>query len=129
MAVNHKTQSKRILFMYAIGVLAYFMIINTPIIVPCLWKFAIGIPCPACGLTRAFTYASQLHFIEAIRVNILFIPLLIGFGAYFICALIDLLSNKDTIKRFNSFMLNKRIITFIVLLTAVSWYYNISRGI
>ena len=41
----------------------------------------LGLPCPACGLTRAFCALTQLNLIEALRQNALSVPLLILFIA------------------------------------------------
>ena len=122
-----KKHAIKILVAYGIGVLFLFLTTNTPFSVPCFFRILTGIPCPGCGLTRSFILASQLNFIDAIMTNILFLPLLVGMVAYLICAIIDVSSERQAIKRLN-LMLNKRwIIALAVLLTATSWYFNITR--
>lgn len=40
--------------------------------IPCVFLTFLGIPCPGCGMTRAFKYALQLNFLEAFRYNPMF---------------------------------------------------------
>ena len=126
---TRKLKEKKILLAYAIGALILIITVNTPFSVPCLWRLATGIPSPACGLTRAFVLASRFYFLEAVKMNILFLPLVVGMAVYFICALVDLFSDMQAIKRFNSIMARKWVISLAVMLMALSWYYNIVRGI
>lgn len=124
-----KLHAKRVLFVYGIGILLAFLAYNMPIFIPCIWKWITGIPCPACGLTRAFLLASQFHIVEAIQMNLLFLPLFIGVVTYFICAVVELRSDKNAIKWLNSILIKKWVIALFALLTALSWYYNIVRSI
>ena len=39
---------------------------------PCIIYHVVGLPCPACGLTRAFISLAQLEFMEAFAYNPLF---------------------------------------------------------
>ena len=72
----------------------------------------LGVPCPACGLTRAFVLFVQGRFVESIQYNILIIPLVIGFIIYCIILLID----KK--KEFDGFLLKYRLV-FICLAFAL----------
>ena len=129
MGISSKEQAKRILSVFGIGVLIFLVIINTSFYIPCLWKVIFEIQCPGCGLTRAFEYASRLDFINAVRMNILFLPLIVGMAAYFICAILDVFLNLDSVKRIDKIMTTKWMIAFAVILMILSWYYNIIRGI
>ena len=62
-------------------------------------------------------------------MNILFFPLAVGMGAYFICALVDVSGNKATIKCLNTIFSKSWIIAASVVVTAISWCYNIIRWI
>jgi len=122
-----KQQAKRIILIYAMGVLSIFIVLNTSFSIPCIFKKITSVPCPGCGLSRSFVLMSQLKLIEAIKMNISFLPLIIGMAVCFVCALIDMFSNKFAIMRFNSIMNRKRFIVIVAILTALSWYYNIVR--
>ena len=128
-ADTNKIRAKKILLAYALGGLILILVINTPFSIPCLWKLVTGIPCPGCGLTRAFIYLTQFRFLEAVRMNILFLPLVIGMAAYLICALADLFYDKYAVDKFNVIMNNRWVITISIILMGFSWYYNIIRGI
>ena len=127
MNILNKRHAKRVILASGIGALGLTVAILTPVFIPCLFKWITGIPCPACGFTRALILASQLYVFEAVKTNILFMPLAIGTIIYFICSLIDLFSDRCTIKRLNKAMANKWVITFAVLYMVFSWYYNITH--
>jgi len=116
-------------WIYVLGVLVLILITNTSFSIPCIWKLLFGMPCSGCGLTRAFILASQLKFFEAVTMNILFLPLAIGTAAYFMCVLIDTFFDKKAVIGFNLILSKKWFFVFAVILTGLSWYYNIIRGI
>jgi len=124
-----KIRAKRVLCAYAIGVLALLLFLYTPLYIPCLFKLITGIQSPGCGLSRAFMMASQFDFWGAITINILFLPLAIGMAVYFVCALLDLFTDRRAIRRMNSILSKKWVIAAAALLMCISWYYNIVRGI
>ena len=45
--------------------------------VPCFFRFFTGIPCPSCGMTRAFFSLINLNFYESFYYHPLLIPSLI----------------------------------------------------
>jgi hypothetical protein len=61
------------------GVLLYFWEVDTihylPRVSLCSFHFITGIPCPGCGMTRAFLTIGQLKMKEAIALNPFSIPL------------------------------------------------------
>lgn len=122
-------KAKRILLTYGIGVLVLVLITNTPLFIPCILKIITGLPCPACGLTRALILALQLNFVGAATMNILFVPLVIFATAYFVAALLDAFSDKQAIERINKLLNRKWVVALAVVLMGVSWYYNWCRGI
>ena len=96
---TRKLKEKKILLAYAIGALILIITVNTPFSVPCLWRLATGISSPACGLTRAFVLASRFYFLEAVKMNILFLPLTVSVTTYFICVLLGLFTDLQSIRR------------------------------
>jgi len=116
-------------FLLAVAIAAGVLLITaaTPFAIPCVFRLITGIPCPGCGLSRAFLYAVRLDFLAALRMNILFVPLLVGGTAYLVCALLEL-RGKPAIARLNKALSKKWVIVIAVVLTAASWAYNIVYG-
>ena len=52
--------------------------------IKCLFKLLFSIPCPSCGLTRAFKAIINLDFIGAIKYNLLSIPIFISMILYYV---------------------------------------------
>jgi len=119
--------AKRVIWAYGIGLLAFIIFINTPISITCISRWLFDIPCPGCGLSRSFVLVSQFDFINAFKMNILTLPILIIGTIYFLCALIDVFANKRAIERFNAILAKKWVIAVAVLLMGLSWYYNTVR--
>ncbi|MCL2840122.1 MAG: DUF2752 domain-containing protein [Defluviitaleaceae bacterium] len=118
--------SSRVLIAFGIGVAVIIVFATTPISIPCIFKLIFGIPCPACGLTRAFIYLLQFNLSAALRMNILLIPLLIGGTAFFVCAFVEQVTKRPALNRFNAFLAKKWIIAIAIALMLASWYYNIT---
>ena len=123
-----KKHAKRVLLAVAIIAVVLLVTAGTPFAIPCLFRLATGIPCPACGLSRAVLYAARLDFLAALRMNLLFLPLLVGGTAYLVCALLEL-RGKPAIARLNAALSKKWIIALAAVLAAASWVYNIIYGI
>jgi len=114
----------------AFGATAGILLVTalTPFAIPCVFRLVAGIPCPACGLSRAFLYVLRLDFFAALRMNILLLPLIIGGTVYLVCALLEL-RGKPAIARLNAVLSKKWIIALAAVLAAASWAYNIIYGI
>lgn len=114
-----------ILFLY-LGLILIFLIYTNNHI-PCLLKKTFNIPCPACGLTRAFNALLNLKIIESFSYNILTLAIIIILGVILICTIIDIMYNKhhldNIIKKITQ---NYPIILFLLIL---SWIINIYRNI
>jgi len=68
-------KNKLLLFVMYVAVLAVFRIFD----IPCLSQLWLGIPCPGCGMTRAWTAALTLNFGSAFAYHPMFwsMPLLL----------------------------------------------------
>jgi Protein of unknown function (DUF2752) len=64
--------------------------------VACVYVKTYGIPCPTCGITRAFSEILHLRFKHAIQLNILSIYL---FTFFFVQLLLRLIINTFLLKR------------------------------
>ncbi|MCE5250266.1 DUF2752 domain-containing protein [bacterium] len=51
--------------------------------IPCLWRLVFGMDCPCCGLSRADALLFRGHFLDAVRMNWLIIPVVLVFFYYF----------------------------------------------
>jgi len=122
----HKKQSVIIIFLYAIGVLVFLLIAHTPFYLPCMFKSITGIPCPTCGLTRAFLYIYQLNIISAVKMNILAAPLIIAMLVHLSFAFIGLVKGSNImLDRFHSFIAKSWVIVTMIVLLVISGVYNI----
>lgn len=69
------------------GIMSYFWNINLITYLPdkilCLFHAFTGIPCPGCGMSRAFLLLGQLKIKEALQINLFSVPLLLLMTAYF----------------------------------------------
>lgn len=55
-----------------LGILAAGVLAMCLLRLPCPWKAWLGIPCPGCGMTRAWVSALQLDFSQAFRLHPMF---------------------------------------------------------
>ena len=116
--------SYKIILVYVIGVLGVIILSNTPFSL-CVFLRITGLPCPGCGLTRAIILVSRLDFLGAVRMNVIALPLFVGGAVYFVCAVVEAVTYRPALHRFNSIMARKWVIAVAVILMAVSWAYNI----
>lgn len=100
----------------------------------CLFKNITGLPCPACGITRAMIELLHLNIVNAIRVNPLAIPVL------FVLLILPFWIMKDFISRKPGFLhfyfkLEKTIasnrVLQLMLITGllINWSWSIYKGL
>lgn len=89
--------------------------------VPCFFRFFTGIPCPSCGMTRAFSSLIKLNFRESFYYHPLLIPSLIA-------AFIAIHMNVSALK-FNKKICNTYLWVFIIIFFAVYLFRLITNSI
>ena len=74
-----KTNFNRIvnilILLIALTLFVIIFILDTKI--PCVFKSMLGISCPGCGMTRAIHEILHFNFFQAIKYNILALPLVV----------------------------------------------------
>lgn len=115
-----------IVFLSAISGIALIVGFSIPIF--CIFKKISGIPCPGCGLTRAFLYLASFRFIEAVKQNILVMPFVLSALAGIICFLADRFFGKNWLPSLHSALTSKVAIKLAIILMISSWAYNITMG-
>ena len=107
-----------------LGILMCFDFIS----IPCLFKTVCKIPCPGCGMTRAFKSIINFDFISAFKYNILSIPLFIFLIIISWAIVYDIIKNTKILENKVIKILDKYWVVAIVLVI-LSFITNIIRGI
>jgi len=95
----------------------------------CIFKNIFDIPCPGCGMTRAFYEIISGDFSKAFYYNSLSIPLFIFIIMSTIWILSNLISGNDSYERFMTGKISNKTIIALVLLVIANWVWNIIKGI
>lgn len=91
----------------------------------CLFKHIIGIPCPFCGMTRAFLFLGHGNISEALKLNIVS-PILFSITGILLCLhIIQIISGKTINIKLT---LSKKIFVYLFsgLIIIGGWSYNLS---
>jgi|GEM_PF-1135394 len=128
MMTHNKRHAIYVLCACAGGVAAVVAFAVTPFAIPCLFQLATRLPCPGCGLSRAFVLLLHLEFLAALSMNILLLPLLLLGGTYFVCALLEVTRGTPAIAWLNAKLSKKWIIALAAVLMVASWTFNIIQG-
>lgn len=123
---NKKLNIFIIIYLIFFGSIITFLILNNKILCP--FKNIFDIPCPFCGLTRAFRQILKLNFKVAMYYNILSVPLLIVIIVLIICIIKDIIRKENTVEKFIKDM-DRRYCVIIVILLIISEVVNIYHGI
>lgn len=95
--------------------------------IPCFFKMFFHIPCPGCGMTRAFREIIHLHILKSFSYNILGLPFFLFIFIIQILLIYDVIYKKNELLDF----LRKitKYIYVILLFVMISWVVNIFSGI
>ena len=113
------TKSNKILInSFLVGTIFAFIIIKY-VNISCLSQQLFHIPCPGCGLTRAFRSLLSLNFIDAFKYNFLVYPIIICFiyGLFLIYK--DLRYKENNVSKFYNFLFVKNFKIIILILIIV----------
>lgn len=95
----------------------------------CLFKCIFNIPCPGCGLTRAFIEIINFRFLNSFSYNILGLPIFICLLSLFCVLVYDFKFKNDLLNKIMYIKLNMFQYLFLIILVLTSWYLNILRMI
>lgn len=122
-----KYRIKNGILLILVGI-SLFMIFHFSLRPECLFKKMTSIPCPACGLTRAYLEILKGNIIQSFSYNILAVPLFIGMLISIWLIIEGFFKNQDLFfsKMFSFFQKYDKFILFLLL---ISWILNIMRQI
>ena len=95
----------------------------------CIFKNVTGIPCPACGSTRATLLLFHGKILESVLVNpfgLITNILIIGSIVWMI---VDLIKGKETYFSFMKKDWNRKVKIIVLLIIVINWIWNIKKGI
>lgn len=98
-------------------------------ILVCPTKLLFGIPCPGCGITRAFNLLLNGEIKEAFMMNpniFIVVFLIIIAPPLLICQII---TKRDIVGNINNRLANPLFLVPFILFELFVWTYNIHRGI
>ena len=95
--------------------------------IPCFFKILFHVPCPGCGMTRAFREIIHFNFVKSFKYNILGFPFFIFILLVQILLIYDIIYSKDKISVF--FRKITKYTYIILLFVMIGWIVNILRGI
>ncbi len=121
------TKKKKILVLILYVFLILIFLFCLKFKIPCLSKTIFHIPCPACGLTRAFKCILKLQIISSFHYSIIGLPLFLIFLIILIVDIFDLIFKKEHLTKILKFITNHYFLIIIILL--FSWFINLYRGI
>ncbi len=117
--IHYKDKIKRILYMIGQGIFLITTIVLSKKI-SCPFKKIFHIPCPFCGLTRAFYSLKKLNIKEAIHYNILSIPLVIIILTINMIFIIEIITNKRILAT-KKITKEKVLVIIIILIISILW--------
>lgn len=99
----------------------------------CFIKNATSIPCPSCGTTRALTALLHGQYIESLYLNPFGALMAIALVVLPVWILIDLALRKSTLhscyQTMERVVKKPQVALPLVLLVAINWIWNITKGL
>ncbi len=130
MHINYKLKYLGVILLLISG---YFFLYNFSGVIKgipiCIFKSVTGIPCPACGSTRATLQLFQGNFWTSILINPFGILTNILIIVSVFWMIIDVIKKKETFLPFLHKNWHIRIKTFILLIVLANWFWNIQKGL
>lgn len=90
----------------------------------CPIKNIFNISCFGCGMTRAFICILKFDFADALKLNVLSIPLFAGITIYVILLLTDILSGKNYLEIAEKFLSKKYMYPVYITVLCIGYYFN-----
>lgn len=98
-----------------IGIAYYLLVSHFGISIPCLFNYATGLLCPACGITRMIIAIVHLDFVSAFHYNMaLFITLPVIFAIFISYEIAYIKSGKRKLGRFSNALLWFEIVLLLI---------------
>ena len=112
------------IFWIFIPILLGILFIILDIIYVCPFNYYFHIPCPGCGMTRAFKLILQGNILESLRYNLLAIPLFIFIILSMIFLVVDIIKNQTKYLAYIE-RISQKYGVWIILAVLVVWMCNI----
>ncbi len=128
MEIDYKIRFRRTL--YIIGQVIFLkiaLILSENI--TCPFKKIFHIPCPFCGLTRAYYAFIRLSFYQSIYYNILFFPIIIVFFLLNVIFLCEIIWKRNLLVFIYDWINYKKLFIVVVFLFIISMVWGIIHGI
>lgn len=90
-------------------------------IILCPFRFITGIPCPACGSTRATVMLMKGDFYLAFLANPISIPTNILFSFLFVVGVLDLMLNKNRLFCLLTKRWKKAPLIIFIIIVSINW--------
>ncbi len=101
---KHTLHSLGVGFAFFVVLLLLTKIFKTSL---CPIKHMLGISCFGCGMTRAFISILKFDFPSAFMYNPLSVPIFIGVAVYSVCAITDVLFDKNYVANIEKQLIKK----------------------
>lgn len=112
------------IFWIFIPILLGILFIILDIIYVCPFNYYFHIPCPGCGMTRAFKLILQGNILESLQYNLLAIPLFIFIILSMIFLVVDIIKNQTEYLAYIE-RISQKYGVWIVLAVLIVWMCNI----